>query len=127
MLAVERKERGELSSVMGSGIAFTFQSRKIWRMLLFVYPYKILMKNFVHIYRQAIKKEEFCCHPFLFSHPEGTQECLKCLSHISWKNEVFLPSLQGREKDKKLVFRINYVKSYYGKRKLFPIATALLP
>lgn len=103
------------------------RQRKIWRMLLFFYPYKILIKNFVHMYRQTIEKEEFCCHSFLFSHLERTQECLKCLSHISYKKKVFLSSLQGREKDNKLVFRINYVKSYCGKRKLFSIATALLP
>lgn len=64
MFAVERKQRAELSSAMG--IAFTFQSRKIWRMLLFVYPYKILMENFVHIYRQALKKENFVVTHFCF-------------------------------------------------------------
>lgn len=127
IFAVERKERAELSSVMESGIAFTFQGRKIWIMLLFFYPYKILIKNFVHVYRQAIKKEKFCCSPFLFSHLQSTQECLKCLPHISCKKEVFLSSLQGEKKTKKLVFRISYVKSYCGKRNLFDLATALLP
>lgn len=100
MFAVESKERAELSSVMGSGIAFSFQSRKLWRMLLFVYPYKILIKNFVHVYRQVIKKEKFCCPPFLLSHLPSTQECLKCLPHISCKKEVFFVLIAGREKDK---------------------------
>lgn len=56
-LAAEREERGELSSIMESGVAFTFQSRKRWRTLLFVYPYKIIIEEFVHIHRHPRKKE----------------------------------------------------------------------
>lgn len=67
-LIVGREERGELSSIMESGIAFTFQSRKRWRTLLFVYPYQIIIKDFLHVHRHPRKKWKdflvigFCFH-----------------------------------------------------------------
>lgn len=108
---VAREERGELSSVTESGIAFTFRSRKRWR--THACPYKI-----TYVTMQE-KKEKFCCHQFLLSHPERTQECLRCLSHFSYKKELVLSSLQGVKRQKVILQNKLCQKLLLWKKEIF--------
>lgn len=116
-----RGKKEERLSLMKSGMASTFQSTKRWRKLSFVYPYNIIIKNFVYIQAHKKKMEEFSCN-FLLSHPKSTQACSSCLSYASCKKEegFFLTEGGVGRGSRKWLFRINYIKSCCcGKWKLF--------